>query len=62
MLDCEPFPGFPIAFDPSEINWNLDPSAIKQRATDVSEGKRYRTVSERINFVPRLLDAYYCTS
>eukprot|EP00752_Nemacystus_decipiens_P012206 g10821.t1 len=31
VLDCEKFPGFRVAFDPSEITWDLDPTTITQR-------------------------------
>lgn len=60
MLDYEKLPGFRVAFDPSEITWDIEPSTIMQRANDVSEGARHPTVSERVHMVP-LLWGFRCT-
>jgi len=38
VLDCKGFPGFRVAFDPSEISWDLDPTPIAQRGDDASQG------------------------
>lgn len=43
VLDCKRFPGFRVAFDPSEINWDLDPTMITQKANNSApQGKQTR--------------------
>lgn len=43
VLDCKRFPGFRVAFDPSEINWDLDPALITQKANNSApQGKQTR--------------------
>lgn len=51
MLDWRPFPGFRSAFEPSSIEWDVDPDMIEKQAEAISGGVNVEGKSDNLHVV-----------